>query len=135
MRRIVVWGIPAVGLAFVCVLFWEGLWEHAERIRNLALVAAAAFGLPIAAWRSYTAHRQAETAQNSLLDERYQSAAKMLGGRMAVRLAGIYALDRMARCHLSHHVLIMSAFLLWFALARKGRKFPVWNRCMRCPKM
>lgn len=108
-RRVAAWGISAIGLAFVCVLFWDGLWEHAERIRNLALVAAAAFGLPIAAWRSYTAHRQAETAQNSLLDERYQSAAEMLGGKLAVRLAGIHALTRMAQRHLTHHVLIMSA--------------------------
>ena len=115
-RRAAAWGISAIGLVFVGVLFWEGLWEHAERIRNLALVAAAAFGLPIAAWRSYTAyrqaetaHRQAETAQNSLLDERYQRAAEMLGGKLAVRLAGIHALSRMAQNHLTHHVLIMSA--------------------------
>lgn len=109
LRQIAGWGIPAIGLALLCFFYWESLWKHAEGIRNLALVAAAIVGLPIAAWRSYTAHRQAETAQNSLLDERYQSAAEMLGGKLAVRLAGIHALDRMARRHLSHHVLIMSA--------------------------
>ena len=109
LRPIVLWGIPALGLVFSGFLYWDSLWEHSERIRNLALVAAAAFGLPIAAWRSYTAYRQAETAQNSLLDERYQSAAEMLGGKMAVRLAGIHALARMAKRHLTHHALIMSA--------------------------
>lgn len=109
LRRVVVWGVPAIGLALLWFFYWESLWEHSESIRNLALVAAAIVGLPIAAWRSYTAHRQAETAQNSLLDERYQSAAEMLGGKLAVRLAGIHALARMAQCHLTHHALIMSA--------------------------
>ena len=108
LRRVVVWGIPALGLALL--YFWyRDIWEHAERIRNLALVAAAVFGLPIAAWRSYTAYRHAETAQNTLLTERYQRAAEMLGGELAVRLAGIYTLVRMAQSNLTHHVLIMSA--------------------------
>lgn len=124
LRRIVVWGAPVVGLALLCFFYWEGLWKHAEGIRNLALVAAATVGLPIAAWRSYTAHRQAETAQHSLLDERYQSAAKMLGGGLAVRLASIHALDRMARCHLSHHVLIMSAFSAVVRTSAKRSKVP-----------
>lgn len=107
LRQIAGWGIPVVGLALACAFFWEDLWEHAERIRNLALVAAAAVGLPIAAWRSSTAHRQAETAQNSLLTERYQRAAEMLGGKKVVRMAGIHALIRMAQSELTHHVLIM----------------------------
>ena len=109
LRRMAAWGVPTIGVVLLCFLFWDSLWEHDERIRNLALVAAATFGLPIAMWRSYTAHRQAATAQNSLLDERYQRAAEMLGGELAVRLAGIHALARMAQRHLSHHVLIMSA--------------------------
>ena len=41
-------------------------------------------GLPIAVWRSYIAHRQAETAHTSLLAERYQRAVEMLGGKEAV---------------------------------------------------
>ena len=103
-------------------LFWDSLWEHAERLRNLALVAAAALGLPIAAWRSYTAYRQVETAQNSLLAERYQRAAEMLAGALAVRLAGIHALARMAaQCHRTYHVLIMSALS---AVVRTSAKRP-----------
>lgn len=102
-------GISALGLAFLCFWYWDDLWANTEPIRNLALVAAAALGLPIAMWRSYTAHRQAATAQNSLLDERYQRAAEMLGGESVVRLAGIHALARMAQDYLPYHVLIMSA--------------------------
>ena len=112
-------GISAVGLVVVCVWHWDSLWEHNEPIRNLALVAAAALGLPIAVWRSYTAHRQVATAQDSLLDERYQRAAEMLGGKLAVRLAGIHALARMAQDHLPYHVLIMSALS---AVARTSAK-------------
>ena len=112
-------GISAIGLAVVCIWHWDSLWEHTEPIRNLALVAAAALGLPIAMWRSYTAHRQAATAQDSLLDERYQRAAEMLGGKLAVRLAGTHALARMAQDHPSYHVLIMSALS---AVARTSAK-------------
>ena len=113
-------GISAIGLAIVCIWHWDSLWEHTEPIRNLALVAAAALGLPIAMWRSYTAHRQAATAQDSLLDERYQRAAEMLGGKLAVRLAGIHALARMAQEYPpSYHVLIMSALS---AVARTSAK-------------
>ena len=44
-----------------------------------------------------TAQRQAETAQQSLLNERFQRSAEMLGNEvMAVRLRGIYALQRLA---------------------------------------
>ena len=45
-----------------------------------------------------TAQRQAETAQQGLLNERYQRGAEMLGHEvLAVRLGGIYALQRLAR--------------------------------------
>lgn len=113
-------GVYALGLAFLCFWYWDDLWANTEPIRNLAVVAAAALGLPIAIWRSYTAHRQAATAQDSLLNERYQRAAEMLGGDLAVRLAGIHALARMAQEHpLSYHVLIMSALS---AVARASAK-------------
>ena len=99
---------------FSCLyLYWEPIWENLwidnERLRNLILIIVAALGLPVAIWRSCTAHVQATTAQRSLLNERYQRAAEMLGGKRVARLAGIYALTRMAERHLNYHVLIMSA--------------------------
>ena len=74
-------------------------------------------GLPLAIWRSTVAERQSatsqlqsETAQRGLLNERYQKGAEMLGSAvLAVRLGGIYALDRLAREHPeAYHLQIMN---------------------------
>ena len=61
-------------------------------IRNLGLVV----GAPIAIWlawrRSVVASKQAATAAQSLLNERYQKASEMLGSPvLTVRLGGVYA--------------------------------------------
>ena len=67
-------------------------------ISNVALVLAGAIALSLAVWRARVASRQADTAQQGLLDERYQKGAEMLGSQVnAVRLGGIYALERLAR--------------------------------------
>ena len=87
-----------------------------ETIRNLGLVIAAIVALPLAIWRSTVAERQAiasqrqaETAQRSLLNERYQKGAEMLGSAtLTVRLGGIYALAHLAREHpKEYHTQIM----------------------------
>lgn len=81
-------------------------------IRNLALIAVAAIGLPLALWRSWVAERQANTAQHGLLNERYQKGAEMLGSNiLTVRLGGIYALKRLAAEHPKiYHLQIMQLF-------------------------
>lgn len=79
-------------------------------VRNVGLAVAAAIGLPIAIWRSVVAELQAKTAQRSLLNERYQKGAEMLGSEvLSVRLGGIYALARLAREHPGdYHLQILS---------------------------
>ena len=138
MRRIALWGSPALAVLLLAYVFWDELWADVDRARNLALVAAAAVGLPIAVWRSYiayrqaeTAHRQAETAQASLLAERYQRAAEMLGGKEDVRLAGIHALARMAQQNLPYHVLIMSTLS---AVARTSAKRTLFEGKRQAPE-
>ena len=88
-------------------------------VRNIGLVVVAMIALPLAIWRSNTAHRQAlsaqiqsETAQDSLLNERYQTGTEMLGSpSLSVRLGGIYSLDRLAKEHAdSYHIQIMQLF-------------------------
>ena len=78
-------------------------------IRNLGLVLAGLIALPLAIWRSIVAQRQAETAQHSLLNERYQKGAEMLGSQvLEVRLGGIYALQSLAAGHpKEYHIRIM----------------------------
>lgn len=90
-----------------------------ELIRNLGLVITAIIALPLAIWRSIVAERQAiasqrqaETAQRSLLNERYQKGAEMMGSEvLSVRLGGIYALARLAREHPEeYHTQIMQLY-------------------------
>ena len=73
-------------------------------IRNVGLILAALTALPVAIWRGIVADKQsgaarsqAESAQQSLRNERYQKGAEMLGSEvLSVRLGGIYALQRLA---------------------------------------
>ena len=73
---------------------------------------AGVIALLFAYWRSRVAERQANTAQQGLLNDRYQKGAEMLGNEvLAVRLGGIYALQRLAEEHPEqYHVQIMRLF-------------------------
>ena len=93
-----------------------GFVSNGEALRNLALVLAALIGLPLAIWRSWVAERQTRAAQRqvkmaerSLLHERYQRSAGMLGSHaLATRIGGIYALGRIAAEHTDeYHFQIM----------------------------
>ena len=81
-------------------------------IRNLGLVIGGVVAILLAVWRSTVAERQAETAQQSLLNERYQRAAEMLGNNvLSVRLGGISALERLAAEHPDqYHIQVMKLF-------------------------
>jgi len=81
-------------------------------VRNIGFVVAGLVALPFAAWRSWVAQRQADTAQQGLLNERYQQGAEMLGSKvLAVRLGGIYALERLAEENAEeYHAQIMQLF-------------------------
>ena len=112
-------GAVAVGI-WSLVNFWD--WLQIEQVgeaggresgsttvRNIGLVVAGAVALPLALWRSIVANRQSVTAQQGLLNERYQQGAEMLGSNvLAVRLGGIYALQRLAKEHpQQYHIQIM----------------------------
>ncbi len=117
-RRGILPGVFCGGIAVVIVLsvvFWEWLNDGesgSTTIRNVALVVAGAMALAIALWRSRVADRQANTAQQSLLNERYQKGAEMLGSEvLSVRLGGVYALQSLAQEHPEqYHVQIMRLF-------------------------
>ena len=96
-------------------MFWEWLSggeSGSTTIRNIALVAAGLIALPLAIWRGVVANRQANTAQQGLLNERYQRGAEMLGNEvLSVRLGGIYALQRLAEeSPGQYHIQIMRLF-------------------------
>ena len=112
------------GATMVCwywewfVMGTEGRETGSTTARNLGLVAGGVIAIWVAIWRGVVADRQAEasklqaqssleqakaaqdqaeTSQGGLLNERYQRGAEMLGSPvLAVRLGGIYALERLA---------------------------------------
>lgn len=108
----------SVATAVVVVLsavFWEWLNDGesgSTTIRNVALVVAGAIALALALWRSRVADRQANIAQQSLLNERYQKGAEMLGSEvLSVRLGGVYALQSLAQENPEqYHIQIMRLF-------------------------
>ena len=117
--------------------FWADLRGEQDSlsttVRNVGLVVGGVIAILLAVWRSRigdrqataaqhqvenvrrqleVAHQQAETAQQSLLNERYQKGAEMLGSDvLSVRLGGIYALQRLATQHPNqYHFQIMRLF-------------------------
>ena len=136
VRRRLIASAVAVSILLL-VVYWK--WfvtvtpcreSGSTTIRNLGLVAGGLFALWFAYRRSVVADRQArssqdqakaalhqaETSQRGLLNERYQKGAEMIGSEiLAVRLGGIYALQRLAADELEqYHVqimLVLSAFV------------------------
>ncbi len=115
----------ALILLIVIVVIWIVSSSDLTAIRDYGLLIAAIIAFPLGFWRSRVAerqadaaqqqvkatqqqlstaqrqaeaaHRQVETAEQSLLNERYQQGAEMLGNDvLSVRLGGIYALERLA---------------------------------------
>ena len=118
--------VAAVAVLALLVMFWE--WLSGEdsgstTIRNLALVLAGVVALCLAGWRSMVADRQAKTAQQGLLNERYQKGAEMLGSDvLSVRLAGIYALQRLVTEHPEqYHLQVMRLFCAFVRLPTKDQ--------------
>ncbi len=90
--------------------------SNGETARNVGFLIAGSLALVFAVWRAIVAEQQAmasrgqtETAQQGLLNERYQRGAEMLGSEvLAVRLGGVYALQRLASGHPDgYHLQIM----------------------------
>ena len=106
--------IGGIGI-LVSWLFWGELHcakdSPSTTVRNLAFVIGGIIAIVLAVWRSRVSECQAATAQGSLLNERYQKGAEMLGSDvLAVRLGGIYALQRLAQERDEYHVPIMRLF-------------------------
>ncbi len=111
-RKVLIPTIPAVTVIVAIALsvaYWKWLRGYVDgmppvdvespstTIRNLALGVAGFLALVIAVWRGWVANRQAETAAQQLLSDRYLKATEMLGSSiMTVRIGGIHQLQRLA---------------------------------------
>ena len=110
---------------------WEWLRSESQEsrgttIRNAFLIIGGLVAVLLAIWRSRVSERQtqvsneqtkaalkrADISHQSLLNERFQKGAEMLGSNtISVRLGGIYALKRIARDDPDiYHVQVMELF-------------------------
>lgn len=114
------WVISVIAvLAIGSLLSWK-FWGQLHNpqdplstvIRNVGLVIGGVVAVLLAIWRSRVAERQVATSQQGLMNERYQRGAEMLGHEvLAVRLGGIYALQRLAAERPEqYHIQIMELF-------------------------
>ena len=96
--------------------------SNSTTLRNVGLLVGAVVALVFAVWRGRVSERQTDIAQQSLLNERYQKGAEMLGSPiLPVRLGGIYALQRLAEEHpQEYHVQVMR---LLCAFARNSTQY------------
>ena len=96
--RFVIGMVILVGVAVILAsaYHWSGLQGDeapSNAVRNIGLAAAAPLLLVFAAWRARIADAQSSTAHSSLLNERYQRGAEMLGNTvLAVRLGRVVKL-------------------------------------------
>ena len=100
--------LALVSVVVLSAIFWEWLSDGesgSTTVRNVGLVIGGVIAIPLAGWRGIV-------AEQSLLDERYQKSAEMLGNELlSVRLGGIYALQRLAENHPErYHLQIMRLF-------------------------
>ncbi len=118
-----------LALLFGSVLTWyiwdwlrsggSGTESNGTTVRNAGLIVGGVLAFIFTLWRSWlteqqkvTAQRQADIAEQSLLNERYERGAEMLGSEvLSVRLGGVYALRRLAEEHPEqYHIQIMELF-------------------------
>ena len=92
-------------------------------VRNIGLLLGGLVAIGLAIWRgaiaesqAASAQRQTETTRLSLLNDRYQKGAEMLGSPiLSVRMAGVYALQRLAEDYPSVYHVQTAALLCAFA--------------------
>ena len=99
--------------------------DRLGRVGTAGILVGGVIALTLAFWRGYAADRQARAAQQSLLNERYQKGAEMLGSDVrAVRLAGIYALGRLASDYPEQYYLQIMQLLCAFVRHPTGSDAP-----------
>ena len=122
--------VAVVGV-FLSQFYWADLHSDDDSVsttfRNLGLVIGGIIAILLAIWRSTVAERQSATAQQGLLNERYQKGAEMLGSDvLSVRLGGIYALERLAAEHpKQYHILVMKLFCAFVPHIVNGSNQPL----------
>lgn len=127
----VTFGLLAVSF-LAAFRYWNCLSEGetiGSTLRNVAVIMAALVALPLAITRILVVGGQADTAEGSLANDRYQRGAEMLGRdekQEMVRVAGIDALREVARQYPNQYarpvMRLLCAFL--FKHCKNAHKVP-----------
>ncbi len=122
------WLVLMLLVVGIASTWWQWGWlrsggtepaSNSDTLRNAGLMLGGVLALVFALWRGWVAEQQAvaaqhqaDTAQQSLLNEQYERGAEMLGSPvLSVRLGGIYALRRLAEEDPEqYHIQIMELF-------------------------
>lgn len=103
--------VVVAGVFSLVVIYWDwfatepcGMESRSTTARNVGILFFGLIAIMFGIWRGFVADRQsrasqdqAETARRVMLNERFQRGAEMLGSPvLAVRLGGIYTLERLA---------------------------------------
>ena len=101
--------IAALALLITVAIIW---WDSSDEVRNFGLIAAAVIALPLAIWRSRVSERQAETAHQTLLDERFNRAVDwLLSPHAGVRGTAILTLRQLAEDYPDRYALAVITML------------------------
>ena len=134
--------VLAVLLLVVCLYLTVKYWgwlhpedsetvSNSETLRNVGFLIAGGLALLFALWRGWVAERQAaaaqlqaDTAQDSSLNERYEQGAEMLGNdALAVRLGGVCLLERLAQDYPKEfHIQVMELLCAFIRNSTKDEK-------------
>lgn len=80
--------------------YWSCFVVNHDAIRTVMLLVVGVLGIGLAGWRTWTVHRQANTAEKNLLNEQFGSGVELLGHEnVTVRLGGIETLNEMAELY------------------------------------
>ena len=132
-RRDFLW-VAAISFVFVVGVsliwcFWDDLHDPGDSvsttIRSVSLVLGGTIALLLAVWRSIAASSQAATAQQSMLNDRYQRSSAMLeSNTLSVRIAGIYALEQLATEHASdYHIVVVNVLCSFIRFPTEDSNF------------
>jgi len=152
ISSVILWSLALVAVVFYCVAssllamqFFEALLsgdtsDKSAEVRNIGLVLATFFGVPLVIWRSKIAYDQTQTAQERMITDRFSKAVDQLGAvrrvpqiqvndetgvknnweeeqpNIEVRLGGIYTLQRISEDSLSDHIRVVETLCAYVRL-------------------
>ena len=92
-QRLAIATLALLAAIVVVAILW---WQSSDEVRNFGLLAGGVVAVALAIWRSRVAERQADTAEATRLDARFELGLRMLQDeREAIQLDGLSILEQL----------------------------------------